>query len=57
MSGTITEHLASEEDTVSVGQDLFRIEPGEAPQAKEPAPPKETEVKAEPKVQLVDKRL
>ncbi|KAI0338031.1 dihydrolipoamide succinyltransferase [Trametopsis cervina] len=28
-SGTITEHLASEEDTVTVGQDLFRIEPGE----------------------------
>ena len=57
MSGTITEHLANEEDTVSVGQDLFRIEPGEAPQAKEPAPPKETEDKAEPKDQQVDKSL
>ena len=28
-AGTITEHLAGEEDTVTVGQDLFRIEPGE----------------------------
>lgn len=28
-AGKITEHLASEEDTVTVGQDLFRIEPGE----------------------------
>lgn len=30
-SGTIVETLANEEDTVTVGQDLFRIEPGEAP--------------------------
>jgi 2-oxoglutarate dehydrogenase E2 component (dihydrolipoamide succinyltransferase) len=29
MSGTIVELLAAEEDTVTVGQDLFRIEPGE----------------------------
>lgn len=29
MSGKITELLVSEEDTVSVGQDLLRIEPGE----------------------------
>ncbi|BFZ56782.1 2-oxoglutarate dehydrogenase complex E2 component [Savitreella phatthalungensis] len=28
-SGTITELLASEEDTVEVGQDLFKMEPGE----------------------------
>lgn len=28
-SGKIVELLAKEEDTVSVGQDLFRIEPGE----------------------------
>lgn len=30
-AGTITELLAEEEDTVAVGQDLFRMEPGEAP--------------------------
>lgn len=29
MAGKIVELLASEEDTVTVGQDLFRIEPGE----------------------------
>lgn len=29
MSGKIVELLASEEDTVTVGQDLFRIEAGE----------------------------
>jgi 2-oxoglutarate dehydrogenase E2 component (dihydrolipoamide succinyltransferase) len=28
-AGKIVEHLAAEEDTVTVGQDLFRIEPGE----------------------------
>ncbi|KAJ9093384.1 hypothetical protein QFC21_006414 [Naganishia friedmannii] len=44
MSGTITEFLANEDDTVSVGQDLLRIEPGEegasggAPAAKEEKP-------------------
>lgn len=50
MSGTITELLAAEEDTVAVGQDLLKIEPGEAgessgedkPQAKsEPKNPEE----------------
>lgn len=30
-SGTIVETLANEEDTVTVGQDLFKLEPGEAP--------------------------
>ncbi|KAJ7626432.1 dihydrolipoamide succinyltransferase [Mycena polygramma] len=35
-SGKIVELLAQEEDTVTVGQDLFRIEPGEAA-ASEPA--------------------
>lgn len=33
-AGTITEHLAAEEDTVSVGQDLFRFEPGEGGASK-----------------------
>lgn len=28
-AGTITEILAKEEDTVTVGQDLFKLEPGE----------------------------
>jgi len=28
-AGTITEHLAKEEDTVKVGQDLFKLEAGE----------------------------
>lgn len=31
-SGTITETLANEEDTVTVGQDLFKLEPGEQPE-------------------------
>ena len=30
MAGKIVEVLAAEEDTVTVGQDLFRIEPGES---------------------------
>ncbi|KAJ7223748.1 dihydrolipoamide succinyltransferase [Mycena haematopus] len=50
-SGKIVELLAQEEDTVTVGQDLFRIEPGEAEASPEPTPsstdetsaPKETE--------------
>ncbi|KAJ7175292.1 dihydrolipoamide succinyltransferase [Mycena filopes] len=57
-SGKIVELLAQEEDTVTVGQDLFRIEPGEAeasapaeesaPKESESAPaPKETEKSAE----------
>lgn len=33
-AGTITEHLASEEDTVEVGQDLFKMEPGEGGSTK-----------------------
>ena len=40
-AGKITEHLAAEEDTVTVGQDLFRIEPGEAGESEsKPAEPK-----------------
>ncbi|KAJ7314911.1 dihydrolipoamide succinyltransferase [Mycena albidolilacea] len=51
-AGKIVELLAQEEDTVTVGQDLFRIEPGEAGESSsEPTPsptsedsaPKETE--------------
>ncbi|KDQ58389.1 hypothetical protein JAAARDRAFT_34179 [Jaapia argillacea MUCL 33604] len=49
-AGTITELLASEEDTVTVGQDLFKFEPGEGGAAP-PAPKDETE----PKDQQVDK--
>ncbi|KAH9006562.1 dihydrolipoamide succinyltransferase [Lactarius hatsudake] len=36
-AGKITELLANEEDTVSVGQDLFRIAPGEAGESSSPA--------------------
>jgi 2-oxoglutarate dehydrogenase E2 component (dihydrolipoamide succinyltransferase) len=31
-AGTIKEFLANEEDTVTVGQDLVRLEPGGAPE-------------------------
>jgi pyruvate/2-oxoglutarate dehydrogenase complex dihydrolipoamide acyltransferase (E2) component len=34
MAGKIVELLANEEDTVTVGQDLFRIEPGEGGECK-----------------------
>jgi 2-oxoglutarate dehydrogenase E2 component (dihydrolipoamide succinyltransferase) len=44
-SGTIVELLAKEEDTVSVGQDLFRIEAGDGAAAT----PKEQTTKEEPK--------
>ncbi|KAI0783759.1 dihydrolipoyllysine-residue succinyltransferase 1 [Abortiporus biennis] len=53
-AGTITEVLANEEDTVTVGQDLFRIEPGEVAakpaesKPAEPAAPKEAEQAAAP---------
>ncbi|TFK48966.1 dihydrolipoamide succinyltransferase [Heliocybe sulcata] len=48
-AGTITELLANEEDTVSVGQDLFRFEPGEggAPSGGEtPKEPKHKEAES-----------
>ncbi|EGD94478.1 dihydrolipoamide succinyltransferase [Trichophyton tonsurans CBS 112818] len=50
-SGTIKEFLAAEEDTVTVGQDLVRLELGAAPEgAKEkPAPAAEESKPAEPK--------
>ncbi|CDO55983.1 hypothetical protein DV495_002958 [Geotrichum candidum] len=52
-AGTITEFLANPEDTVEVGQPLFKLEPGEggAPKA---AAPKETP-KEEPKKEEVKK--
>jgi len=69
-AGTITELLASEEDTVAVGQDLFRFEPGEggaAPSGEAPKEtkssesaeelPKETKDTSEPSEQQVDKKL
>ncbi|GAA5966256.1 hypothetical protein JCM5350_007206 [Sporobolomyces pararoseus] len=49
-SGTITELLANEEDTVAVGQDLFKLEAGDAPAggaAKKEESPKEGESKKE----------
>ena len=45
--GVITEILADEESTVTVGQDLFRIEPGEKGGA--PPPPKKEAKPEEPK--------
>ncbi|GAB1317311.1 2-oxoglutarate dehydrogenase complex E2 component [Madurella fahalii] len=58
-AGTIKEFLVNEEDTVTVGQDLLRIELGGAPSAdkpaaeqkeapKEPAPKKDAEPQAAP---------
>ncbi|KAJ7716806.1 dihydrolipoamide succinyltransferase [Mycena maculata] len=44
-SGKIVELLAQEEDTVTVGQDLFRIEPGEASESAPPPPAEESERK------------
>ncbi|KAI0828721.1 dihydrolipoamide succinyltransferase [Trametes gibbosa] len=58
-AGRITELLANEEDTVSVGQDLFRFEPGAveetAPKEEKSEEVKETKDAAEPKDQQVDK--
>ncbi|KAI0763512.1 dihydrolipoamide succinyltransferase [Trametes elegans] len=58
-AGRITELLASEEDTVSVGQDLFRFEPGAvedaAPKEQKSEEVKETQDPSEPKDQQVDK--
>ncbi|PWN51549.1 dihydrolipoamide succinyltransferase [Violaceomyces palustris] len=55
-SGTITEIYAQEEDTVEVGKDLFKLEPGEAPgegaskqEAKKDEPKKQEAKKEEPK--------
>jgi 2-oxoglutarate dehydrogenase E2 component (dihydrolipoamide succinyltransferase) len=41
-SGIIKEFLVNEEDTVTVGQDLLRIELGGAPSGEKPAEAKET---------------
>lgn len=49
-SGTITELLAKEEDTVTVGQDLVKVEAGAAPEGKKEEPaeqPKEPETPKE----------
>lgn len=58
-AGKITELLANEEDTVTVGQDLFRFEPGEVGSSESPSegepqgkPTKDVE---EPKDQQVEK--
>ncbi|KAF8630016.1 hypothetical protein AX15_003148 [Amanita polypyramis BW_CC] len=64
-SGKIVELLANEEDTVSVGQDLFVIEPGEVGETPAPAPPKEDQATGaekpkdatEPADQQVKKKL
>ncbi|KAG9087448.1 2-oxoglutarate dehydrogenase complex E2 component [Ceratobasidium sp. 370] len=51
MSGTIVELLFKEEDTVTVGADMFRIEPGEGGAASSSGAPKE-----EPKEALKEKK-
>lgn len=60
ISGTITEFLAQPDDNVEVGQDLLRIEPGEAPAAgakKEEAPKEEAAPKKEePKEEAAPKK-
>ncbi|ORY79488.1 hypothetical protein BCR37DRAFT_370089 [Protomyces lactucae-debilis] len=48
-AGTITELLAQEEDTVEVGQDLFKMEPGEGGSAKTEAAKEETKGAAKDK--------
>ena len=45
-AGVITEHLANEEDTVEVGQDLFKMEPGEGGSAKTESASEETKAPA-----------
>ncbi|KAI0760475.1 dihydrolipoamide succinyltransferase [Fomes fomentarius] len=64
-SGRITELLAAEEDTVTVGQDLFRFEPGAADEvapkeqksSEEGKDVQETKDKTEPADQQVDKSM
>ncbi|KAF5379169.1 hypothetical protein D9615_006007 [Tricholomella constricta] len=51
-SGKIVKLLANEEDTVTVGQDLFVIEPGEV-EAAAPPPPKEEQTSGESQVKDV----
>lgn len=48
-AGTITEHLANEEDTVEVGQDLFKMEPGESGSSKTEKAPQEPKEAAKDK--------
>ena len=57
-AGRITELLAAEEDTVTVGQDLFRFEPGAADEVapQEQKSSEEVKDKTEPADQQVDKK-
>ncbi|KAK4099967.1 dihydrolipoamide succinyltransferase [Parathielavia hyrcaniae] len=57
-AGTIKEFLANEEDTVTVGQDLVRLELGGAPSADKPAEeaPKETPKEPTPEPQAEQKK-
>lgn len=49
VSGTITERLVEVEETVTVGQDLVKIEEGEGPAGGAKEEPKKEEAKEEPK--------
>ncbi|KAG8688184.1 2-oxoglutarate dehydrogenase complex E2 component, partial [Ceratobasidium sp. 395] len=55
MSGKIVELLFNEEDTVTVGADMFRIEPGEAGAAASSAP-KEESPKEAPKEETKEEK-
>ncbi|KAL4894364.1 hypothetical protein BDV59DRAFT_17663 [Aspergillus ambiguus] len=48
-SGIVKELLVGEEDTVTVGQDLAKIEPGAAPEGKKEDAPKESAPSEQPK--------
>jgi 2-oxoglutarate dehydrogenase E2 component (dihydrolipoamide succinyltransferase) len=50
-SGTIKEFLVSEEDTVTVGQDLVKLELGDAPEGKKDAAPEQPKEPAAEKPQ------
>lgn len=50
-SGTIKELLVNEEDTVTVGQDLIKLELGAAPEGKKDAAPEEPKEPAAEKPQ------
>ncbi|KLO06408.1 dihydrolipoyllysine-residue succinyltransferase 1 [Schizopora paradoxa] len=60
-AGKITELLANEDDTVTVGQDLFKYEPGASGESSSAEPPKETPKEksdtAEPADQQTNKKL
>jgi 2-oxoglutarate dehydrogenase E2 component (dihydrolipoamide succinyltransferase) len=55
-AGVIKEFLVNEEDTVTVGQDLVRIELGGAPSGNKPAAQEQKEAPKEPETQAESKK-